>query len=364
MAHAADLDQSTPRPADYAGADARWRAVCDREGAADGHFFFAVTTTGIYCRPSCGARQPKRDNIVFFDTAEAAAAAGFRPCKRCRPASPSLAQKYAKIVGRACRAIEADDIAPSLDALARDAQMSTSHFHRIFKQATGITPAQYATATRAARMAGELRAGTGVTESLYAAGYGAPSRFYERAEQRLGMRPSAYRSGAPGTLLRHGTAKSWLGSVLVAATERGICAILLGDDENSLIADLGARFPAARLVRAEPGSDFDLWLTKALALLEAPAGEHDLPLDIRGTAFQERVWRALCGIRAGTTATYSDIAELIGQPSAARAVATACAANPLAVAVPCHRVVRANGQLSGYRWGVERKRALLKREAC
>ena len=341
--------------------DPRWTAVVARDRRADGRFVYSVATTGVYCRPSCGARQPRPENVRFHATAREAEAAGFRPCQRCRPAEPALAERQAARVAEVCRHIDAADTLPSLADLARHAGMSPSHLHRLFKAVTGLTPKGYAAARRAGRVRAELRDGGTVTEALYAAGYSSQSRFYAEAEQVLGMRPKAFQAGGSGEAIRFAVGECSLGAVLVAATARGVCAILLGDDPEALVRELQARFPKAGLTGGDAG--FEGWVAQVVGLVEMPGTGLDLPLDIRGTAFQQRVWQALREIPAGSTATYTELARRIGTPRAIRAVAAACAANPLAVAIPCHRVVRLDGGLAGYRWGVERKRALLNREA-
>lgn len=340
--------------------DQRWEALLARDGGADGRFVYAVRTTGVYCRPSCAARTPRRENVTFHPTPEAARVAGFRPCLRCRPDDPPPAERRRDAVARACRLIEAQETPPRLAALAQAAGMSAFHFHRVFRDVTGVTPAAFARARRAARLEEALATTPTVTGAIYDAGYGASSRFYAEAGERLGMAPSRYRKGGAGARIRFGVGACSLGAILVAATERGVCAILLGDDPDALVRDLQDRFPAADLVGGDP--DFESWMARAVGLVEAPAKAHDLPLDIGGTAFQQRVWEALRAIPPGTTATYADVARAIGAPGSSRAVALACGANAIAVAIPCHRVVRSDGALSGYRWGVARKRDLLTRE--
>jgi AraC family transcriptional regulator of adaptative response/methylated-DNA-[protein]-cysteine methyltransferase len=346
----------------YRTNDARWAAVMAREEKANGAFYFAVITTGVFCLPSCKARPPLRENVSFYDTPLEAEKAGYRPCKRCKPTSPPLAERHAQIVAAACQMIDDSEEEPSLSVLARAAGVSGSYFNKLFKKVTGITPKQYATARRAAKVKDALAENSDVTSAIYGAGYGAASRFYEGAEARLGMKPSVYRSGGAGMEIRYSIAVSWLGPVLVAATEKGICSILFADDETDLLGDLQGRFSKATLEPAEPGSDFEKWLVKVLAFIEKPELGHALPLDIKGTAFQEQVWRALQKIPPGETASYSDVATAIGKPKAVRAVAGACAANPIALAIPCHRVLKNDGSLSGYRWGVDRKAKLLAAE--
>lgn len=341
---------------------ARWEAVRRHDPSADGHFFYAVSTTGVYCRPSCASRPARRENVSFHQTAAAAERAGFRPCKRCQPSQPSRAEREAVLVTAACRTIESVEEMPKLSELATQAGVSLYHFHRLFKRSVGVTPRAYAAAHRHSRVQDQLRSGLGVTESIYAAGFNASSRFYEVAPEILGMKPSAYRKGGQGEELWHAIGHCSLGCVLVAATERGVCAILLGDDPATLLTDLKTRFPKARLSNPEPG--FADWVEVVVRFVDNPARVEglQLPLDIQGTAFQRRVWEILREIPAGKTLSYAEIANRLGKPSAVRAVAGACAANTLAIAIPCHRVVASNGKLSGYRWGVERKQRLLERE--
>ena len=341
---------------------ARWAAVTARDAAADGAFVYSVRTTGVFCRPSCPSRAAKRGNVAFHPHAAAARAAGFRPCLRCRPEGPSPAERSAALVAQACRAIDAADEAPDLDALARDAGLSRFHFHRRFKAELGVTPKAYAAARRAARAAEALGAAATVTAAIYDGGFGSSGRFYAAAPARLGMTPSARRRGGGGETIRFAVGQCSLGAILVAATERGIAAITLGDDPAVLLRDLEDRFPAADLVGGDAG--FEATVAAVVGFVEAPRTGLDLPLDIRGTAFQERVWQVLRSIPAGATMSYAAVAERLGSPRAVRAVAGACAANRLAVAIPCHRVVRTGGEVSGYRWGVDRKRALLEREAA
>jgi AraC family transcriptional regulator of adaptative response/methylated-DNA-[protein]-cysteine methyltransferase len=338
----------------------RWDAVAARDRAAEGAFVYSVATTGVYCRPGCAARLPRRENVAFYETCADAEQAGFRPCKRCRPNEPSLAERQSAAVAQACRMIEAAEELPSLDTLARGAGLSRYHFHRVFKAATGVTPKAYAQANRAERLRDELgRRGT-VTEAIYGAGFNSSSRFYEASADLLGMTPSAFRAGGSGAVIRFAVGACALGQVLVAATEKGVCAIELGDDPDELARALQDQFPKAKLIGGD--REFEELIARVVGFLEAPARGLDLPLDIRGSAFQQRVWRALRDIPVGSTASYSEIARRIGAPRAVRAVAQACAANKLALAIPCHRVVRTDGSLSGYRWGVERKRALLRKE--
>jgi AraC family transcriptional regulator of adaptative response/methylated-DNA-[protein]-cysteine methyltransferase len=348
--------------ASLAGDDARWAAVLRRDPAADGSFVFSVRTTGVYCRPSCAARQPRRENVRFHASCAEAEAAGFRPCKRCRPNEAPLAERQAAAVAKACRMIAEAEEAPDLATLASVAGMSPFHFHRVFRKVTGVTPKAYAGAHRANRVRAELAQSDTVTEAIYGAGFNSSGRFYATSSDMLGMTPSAFRAGGANAAIRFAVGECSLGAILVAASERGVCAITLGDDPDALVRELQDRFPKARLIGGDAA--FEAWVSRVVGFVEAPHLGLDLPLDIRGTAFQQRVWQALREIPAGSTASYAEIAEKLGTPKAVRAVAQACAANAIAVAIPCHRVVRRDGALSGYRWGVERKRALLEREAA
>ncbi|HEU4708614.1 MAG TPA: bifunctional DNA-binding transcriptional regulator/O6-methylguanine-DNA methyltransferase Ada [Methylophilaceae bacterium] len=339
---------------------ARWAAVASRDRSADGKFYYSVKTTGIYCRPSCPARTPRRENVQFHESAAAAEQAGFRPCKRCRPES-GVTQRHAAIIAAACRFIEQAEKPPTLVELSEYTGLSPSHLQRLFKALTGLSPKEYGVAQRANRMRQHLPQSRTVTEAINEAGYGSGSRFYESSNQWLGMTPTRYRSGGAGTTIRFALGQCSLGAILVASSEVGICSILLGDDAENLVRDLQDRFPQADLIGDD--QEYEKVVARVVGFMEAPQLGLDLPLDIRGTAFQHRVWQALIKIPPGTTATYAEIARSLGMPNAARAVASACAANPLAVAIPCHRVIRRDGNLSGYRWGVDRKRLLLEREA-
>jgi AraC family transcriptional regulator of adaptative response/methylated-DNA-[protein]-cysteine methyltransferase len=337
--------------------DDRWRAVVARERAADRTFYYSVATTGVYCRPGCGARRPNRGNVRFHETAQAAEEAGFRPCRRCRP---DERDRHAALVEEACRLLAGADSPPSLAVMAGRAGLSPFHFHRVFRSLTGVTPRAYGAAARSERVRTALAGDGTVTAAIYDAGFTSSGRFYEASDEMLGMSPTRYRAGGQGETLRFATGHCALGAILVAATDKGIAAIDLGDHAAELIAALGRRFPKARLIEGDGALQHQL--TAILALLDQPGRGLDLPLDVRGTAFQLRVWRALREIPAGCTASYAEIAARIGAPSASRAVARACAANPVAVAIPCHRVIAKDGGLSGYRWGLARKRALLDRE--
>jgi AraC family transcriptional regulator of adaptative response/methylated-DNA-[protein]-cysteine methyltransferase len=346
----------------YETDEAKWEALTRRDKAADGRFYYAVKTTGVYCRPSCPSRLPLRKNVDFFDTPRAAEAAGWRSCKRCRPTGPSLQQAYAATVEKACRIIEMADEAPSLEVLAQAVAMSPHHFHRVFKAITGVTPKAYAVAHRAKQVREQLPKAASVTEAIYGAGFNSNSRFYSKSIDTLGMTPTQFRKGGANNAIRFAVAECSLGSVLVAASEKGVCAVLMGDDPAVLVRDLQDRFPKAHLVGGD--DRFNKTVSRVIACIEAPRTGFDLPLDVRGTAFQQKVWQALRQIPEGKTVSYSDIAERIGLPKAVRAVAQACGANALAVVIPCHRVLRNDGALSGYRWGIDRKKALLLKEAA
>ncbi|MCX2721388.1 bifunctional DNA-binding transcriptional regulator/O6-methylguanine-DNA methyltransferase Ada [Roseibium salinum] len=340
--------------------EARWAALEMRDRSADGTFVYAVHTTGIYCRPSCAARRPRPENVAFYATCEAAEDDGFRPCLRCRPNGPSRQEKETEAVIAACRLIEAAESPPALADLAKAAGLSRYHFHRVFKTVTGLTPKAYAAAHRARRLRETLPDAETVTSAMYDAGFNSSGRFYAAASGVLGMVPADFRKGGTRTRIHFAAGECSLGSIIVGATGKGICAILLGDDPDQLARDLQDQFPHAELVGGD--GDFEVVIANVVGLVEQPKVGLDLPLDIQGTAFQQRVWQALREIGVGRTASYSQIAARIGRPKAARAVAQACAANPIAVAIPCHRVVRTDGDLSGYRWGVERKWELLERE--
>ncbi|KAF0866157.1 bifunctional DNA-binding transcriptional regulator/O6-methylguanine-DNA methyltransferase Ada [Pseudomonas sp. LD120] len=341
--------------------DPRWQAVLERDARADGSFVYGVKTTGVYCRPSSLSRLPKAENVEFFDTAQQAEAAGYRPSKRQARDQSQIAAQHAALVAAACRQIDTAESAPSLKQLAQQAGMSRYHFHRVFKAATGLTPRGYANAQRSRKVRSQLERGHSVTETLYEAGFNSNSRFYATADHMLGMKPSDYRAGGDNADIRFAVGQCSLGAILVAQSVRGVCAILLGDDPNQLVEELQDKFSRANLIGAD--RDFEQLIAQVVGFIEAPGIGLDLPLDLRGTAFQERVWQALRRIPSGSTVSYAEIAQRIGAPKAVRAVAQACAANRLAVAIPCHRVVRSDGNLSGYRWGVERKRQLLERES-
>lgn len=349
-------------PLRFASDEAKWAAVLARDAAADDAFVYAVRTTGIYCRPTCPSRRPRRENAEFHADAAAAEEAGYRPCQRCRPQAASLPQRHAQRVARACRLIEHGEALPSLDELARVAGLSRFHFHRVFKAVTGLTPRAYAAACRADRVRQALTQQETVTDAIYEAGFNSSGRFYAGAERMLGMTPKRYREGGKGMEIQFALGECSLGTILVATSEKGICAISLGSDPEQLLQAFQEQFANANLIPG--GKRFDAWVAKVVAFVEAPGVGLSLPLDIRGTAFQQRVWQALTEIPVGSTISYAALAARIGSPKAVRAVARACASNPLALAIPCHRVVRSDGALSGYRWGVERKRTLLEREAA
>jgi AraC family transcriptional regulator of adaptative response/methylated-DNA-[protein]-cysteine methyltransferase len=342
--------------------DERWADVAARR-LSGVEFVYAVTTTGIYCRPACSSRRPLRANVRFFASASEAEAAGFRACLRCRPGGEAPASELAQLIDRICRTIDTAETPPSLDELAAEARMSRYHFHRVFRAMVGVTPRAYAVARRRARLQRNLPHASTVTDAAYEAGYNSSSRFYSSAADDLGMSPRVVRAGGANVEIRAAVGTCSLGVVLVAATERGVCAIDLGDDPQALRAGLTARFPRASVTFDDAGLEGQIATVIALVDGTAAGRAGEIALDIVGTAFSQRVWTALREIPYGTTATYSEIARTIGAPGSARAVARACAANPVALAIPCHRVVRNDGTTSGYRWGPERKRALLQRES-
>lgn len=341
--------------------DPRWAMLITRAPEARRQFFYSVKSTGVYCRPSCPARIPNPENVQFHETCVDAEQAGFRPCKRCKPNQPSLKERYAAKVAAACRLIEGSEGLPELGELASHAGLNRFHFHRVFKSVTGVTPKSYATAQRANRVRAELGRSQSVTQAIFGAGYNSSARFYEKSDELLGMTPTDFRAGGANAAIRFAIGECSLGSILVAASERGVCAISLGDDPEKLAREFQERFPRAELIGGD--AQFEIWVAQVVGYVDDPAIGLDLPLDIRGTVFQQRVWQALRDIPIGSTATYTEVAQRLGAPKSARAVARACATNVLAIAIPCHRVVRSDGSLSGYRWGVERKRALLKRES-
>lgn len=353
---------STASAADAADA-ARWAAFVARDASADGTFVIAVRTTGIYCRPSCGARRPRRENVEFFGDRAGARAAGYRACKRCRPdAATSDHAQRAQLVATVCRWIDAAATPPRLAELAARAGYSPFHLQRVFVATLGLSPREYAAGRRAERLRTELARGRSVTAAMHHAGYGSTSRLHHDAERALGMQPRRARAGGAGERIEYTLVPCSLGTALIAATARGVCAIFFGDAAAPLAADLQRRFPRAELVRA--GATTARTVATAVACIEGELAPAELPLDLHGTAFQQRVWRELQRIPAGRTATYTEIAHRLGMPRGARAVAKACGDNPVSVVVPCHRVVRGDGELAGYRWGLARKRALLAREGA
>jgi len=353
--------ENPSKPAQVSVADdPRWARVVARDRAADGQFWYSVMTTGVYCRPSCPSRTANPQNVQLHDTLEAAKATGFRPCKRCNPDGPSIDCDNAAIVAKVCRLIEQSEEEPSLIELADAVGRSASYFHRLFKAATGLTPKEYATAHRATKVRDCLASGNTVTEAIYDAGFNSSGRFYEKSTDMLGMTPTQYRSGGANEDIRFAVGQCSLGAILVASSKKGVVSILIDSDPAELVRNLQDRFPKANLIGAD--ANYEALVARVVGFIEAPSLGLDLPLDIRGTAFQHRVWQALREIPVGQTVSYAEIARRIGAPKAVRAVAGACAANNLAVAIPCHRVVKNDGSLSGYAWGVERKRALLDRE--
>lgn len=346
---------------DFSTEEHRWEAIVQRMQQSDGEFFYGVVTTGIYCRPVCSSRIPNRENVRFFDTTQLAEDADFRPCKRCTPRKESAPNTALDVVTQACKFIEESEKEPTLNQLADIVGLSPYHFHRLFKKTLGITPKQYAAANRQNRVRTNLRQDTTITDAIYESGYESSSRFYENAASSLGMKPSEFQKGGKGKLIRYGIVQSYLGWVLVAVSDRGVCRIDFDDSPEILKARLDENFPNAELISDDP--TISSIISQTVAFLETPELEYALPLDIQGTAFQQQVWQALRDIRPGTTVSYGDIAKQIGNPKAVRAVAQACGSNSIAVAIPCHRVVRKNGELGGYRWGIKRKEMILEREA-
>lgn len=319
-----------------------------------------VITTGIYCRSSCGSRVPRTENLRYFHSSDEALAAGFRPCRRCRPNDGSFEQRHIETIAEACRLIDQADNPVSVSALAHAVGMSEGHFHRLFRSHTGMTPRAYAEQKRVAQARDQLARGRPVTETLYDAGYGSSGRFYAITNKSLGMTPSHFKDGGSRETLYFAVGETSLGAIVIASSKTGIAAILMGDDPDTLLRDLQDRFPKAKFVGGE--ADYERTVAQVVGLIEAPNLATSLPLDIRGTVFQRRVWHALQSVPAGETISYDEIARRVGRPRAIGAVASACASNPLAVAIPCHRVVRHDGTFFGYTWGLERKRALLDRE--
>jgi AraC family transcriptional regulator, regulatory protein of adaptative response / methylated-DNA-[protein]-cysteine methyltransferase len=340
--------------------DPRWQRVVERDPASDGKFWYGVATTGIYCNPSCASRRPAPKNVTFYDSQEEARRAGLRACKRCRPDGLDSEAQNAVLVAKACRLIEQSELTPSLTELAAAVDLSPGYFHRVFKRVTGVTPKAYATAYRAGRVREHLAKAASVTDAIYDGGFKSSGRFYEQSTGMLGMTPRRFRAGGAHEELRFAVGQCSLGAILVASSDKGVASILIGDDPELLLRNLQDQFPQATLIGGN--KDYEALIAQVVGFVEAPGIGLNLPLDVRGTAFQQRVWKALREIPVGKTASYRDIARKIGSPRSVRAVASACAANAIAVAIPCHRVVRSDGELSGYRWGIARKRALLNRE--
>lgn len=339
-----------------------WQAVLTRDTRSDGTFVYAVRSTGIYCNPSCSARRPGREQVVFFPQPEAAEQAGYRACKRCRPQEASVYELQAEMVQHACRYIETHLEGPlTLEALGKEVSVSPYHLQRVFKRIMGITPRQYAQAYRLGQLKQQLKEGETVTTALYNTGFGSSSRLYEQAPAQLGMTPATYRRGGKSTHIGYTIVDCPLGRLLIAATEKGICAICLGDSDADLETALFSEYPAAEIQR--DGVELSQWVNALLNHLSGQQPQLDLPIDVQATAFQWRVWESLRAIPYGSTRSYGEIAQDLGDPKAARAVARACATNPVAIVVPCHRVVREDGSLGGYRWGLERKQQLLAQES-
>jgi AraC family transcriptional regulator, regulatory protein of adaptative response / methylated-DNA-[protein]-cysteine methyltransferase len=341
--------------------DPRWTRIVARDKTADGHLWYSVLTTGVYCRPSCPSRTTNPKNVQLHDTLESAKATGCRPCRRCNPDGPSIEMENAALVAKACRIIEESEEEPSLKDLADAIGRSPSYFHRLFKAAIGLTPKDYAAGHRARKIRQGLTSCNTVTDAIYDAGFNSSGRFYEKSTDMLGMTPSRYRAGGMNEEIKFAVGQTSLGVILVASSKKGVAAILLGDEPDELVRDLQDRFPKAHLIGAD--REYEALVARVVGFVETPRVGLNLPLDIRGTAFQQRVWQTLQEIPVGETISYVEVARRIGSPKAVRAVASACAANKLAVAIPCHRVIRNDGSLSGYAWGVERRRVLLDREA-
>lgn len=340
--------------------DPRWNDVVSRNADKDGNFVYSVETTEVYCRPSCGGRTPAPENVRFFDNNAEAEAAGYRPCLRCRPDLPPQGERHAAMIADLCRRMESAETPPGLKELAEMAGMSMFHIHRIFKAVTGVTPKAYMSEVQNRRMRDNLAMERSITAAIYNSGYGSSSRFYEHSNRRLGMTPKSFRRGGADASIVFSVTTCWLGFVLVAASEKGVCAITMGEKSEPLVKELYAMFPDAELISGD--EKFDAMIAKVVSFIEQPGAGLDLPLDVRGTAFQHRVWKALLDIPSGMTVSYAELAKRIGRPKAIRAVTQACDANKLAVAIPCHRVVRSDGELSGYRWELKRKKALIKKE--
>jgi AraC family transcriptional regulator of adaptative response/methylated-DNA-[protein]-cysteine methyltransferase len=340
--------------------EARWRAVVARDRGKDGSFVYAVESTGIYCRPSCPSRRPHRDRVSFFDAPTAALSAGFRACKRCKPDTIGVTDPKTRLALKVCRLIDAAETIPSLETLGVKMNMSPFHLQRSFKEAMGITPRQYGEARRLGRLKEALGAGEAVAGALYGAGYGSASRLYEKAKDHLGMTPASYARGGKGALIAYSIVDSPLGRILAASTAKGVCAVYLSDDDKELVSELQSDFPEAEITKDDGG--LAARVAKALTKLDGREPSLELPLDLQATAFQWQVWQELCRIPAGETRSYGEIAQALGKSGAARAVGRACATNPVSLIIPCHRAIGSSGSLTGYRWGKERKKALLDRE--
>lgn len=340
--------------------DARWNAVGENNSSADGTFYYAVITTGVYCRPSCKSKLPNRDNVEYFTTCNDAETAGYRACKRCRPTTTSKVEEIEQKIIQSCRTIEERETSIKLDELATQVNLSPYHFHRLFKKIVGVTPKQYATRHQSQRFHKRLKSSSSVTDAIYSAGYGSSGSAYDKKRDQLAMKPTVYRKGAEGVTITYGLAQCFLGWVIVAATDRGICAIEFGDDSETLPEQVQARFPNAQLSKADVG--FKTLIKEVVDFIESPKDTFRIPVDIQGTAFQQQVWEVLRQIKPGQTMSYTDVAKRMGKPNAVRAVASACASNKLAVLIPCHRVVSKTGKTGGYRWGPERKQKLLESE--
>jgi len=335
-----------------------WQAVQTRDRQYNGIFFCGVRSTGVYCRPTCSSRRPRRKQVVFFASCDEAEAAGFRPCKRCLPRQ--VEEPGVAIISRACQLIEASETPLSLNALSEQLSVSPFHLHRLFKSYTGVTPHQYSVSYRRSRFKDQIRNKNDLSSAIFGSGYGSPSRIYENASQWLGMTPATYRCGGSGMKIFYTIVDCYLGRLMVAATKRGICAVCLADEDITLETFLASEFPVAEITR--DGAHFASWIDAILTHLNGKQPHLDLPLDVQATAFQMRVWEELRKIPYGETRTYAQVAAAINQPAAVRAVGRACATNPASIVTPCHRVIRSDGSLGGYRWGLKRKQALLDRE--
>jgi AraC family transcriptional regulator of adaptative response/methylated-DNA-[protein]-cysteine methyltransferase len=355
-----DWEDLKMTPAQYNSDEARWNAVSKNNSSADGAFYYAVITTGIYCRPSCRSKLPNRSNVEYFTTCDDAEVAGYRACKRCRPTATSKVEETEQKIIHACRIIEESETSIKLDELAIQVNLSPYHFHRLFKRIVGVTPKQYASRHQSRRFQKSLKASPSITDAIYSAGYGSSGSAYDKKRDQLAMKPKVYRKGAEGVNITYGITKCFLGWVIVAATDLGICAIEFGDNSDTLPEQVQDRFPNAQLHKA--GIGFKTLIKEVVDFIESPEDTFQVPLDIQGTAFQQQVWEVLRQIKPGQTMSYTEVAERIGNPNAVRAVASACASNKLAVVIPCHRVISKAGKTGGYRWGSERKKRLLESE--